>query len=157
MPNILFDPTIEGLARTLTLHQQRHEVLASNLANVETPGYRARELDFQDVLKEAFEETTGGGGERAEGRASMERASTVVEDKTVAAALAAAGVGIALLPELACVACDGVVRPLRTDLPPRTIALAWCDERLRSVGALQFAKAVTHVVHSFAHVTSNVS
>src|SRR5206468_8600985 len=61
MPNILFDPTIEGLARTLTLHQQRHEVLASNLANVETPGYRARELDFQDVLKEAFEETTGGG------------------------------------------------------------------------------------------------
>jgi DNA-binding transcriptional LysR family regulator len=83
--------------------------------------------------------------------------ATVVEDKTVAAALAAAGVGIALLPELACVACDGVVRPLRTDLPPRTIALAWCDERLRSVGALQFAKAVTHVVHSFAHVTSNVS
>src|SRR5438093_6670365 len=75
MPNVLFDPTIEGLARTLTLHQQRHEVLASNLANVETPGYRARELDFQDVLKEAFD--SGGGGERAEGRAS-----TVVEDKT---------------------------------------------------------------------------
>jgi len=42
MPNILFDPTIEGLARTLTLHQQRHGVLASNVANVETPGYRAR-------------------------------------------------------------------------------------------------------------------
>jgi flagellar basal-body rod protein FlgB len=75
MPNILFDPTIEGLARTLTLHQQRHEVLASNLANVETPGYRARELDFQDTLKEAFD--SRGGGERAEGRAS-----TVVEDKT---------------------------------------------------------------------------
>ena len=85
MPNVLFDPTIEGLARTLTLHQQRHEVLASNLANVETPGYRARELDFQDALKEAFD--TRGGGERAEGRASMERASMerasmVVEDKT---------------------------------------------------------------------------
>ena len=54
MPNILFDPTIEGLARTLTLHQRRHEVLTSNLANVETPGYRARELDFQDALREAF-------------------------------------------------------------------------------------------------------
>jgi DNA-binding transcriptional LysR family regulator len=84
-------------------------------------------------------------------------AATVVEDKTVVAALAAAGAGVALLPELSCVACDGVVRPLRTDLPPRTIALAWCDERLRTVGALQFVKAVTHVVHSFAHVTSNVS
>ena len=80
MPNMLFDPTIEGLARTLTLHQQRHEVLASNLANVETPGYRARELDFQGALKEAFD--SRGGGARAEGGASMERASMVVEDKT---------------------------------------------------------------------------
>src|SRR5207249_8760275 len=88
MPNILFDPTIEGLARTLTLHQQRHAVLASNLANVETPGYRARELDFQDALKQAFEETgAGSGGERTDGHrtitlASPDRTPQVVEDKT---------------------------------------------------------------------------
>ncbi|TMA58053.1 MAG: flagellar basal body rod protein FlgB [Deltaproteobacteria bacterium] len=86
MPNILFDPTIEGLARTLTLHQQRHAVLASNLANVETPGYRARELDFQDALRQAFEETGAGAGEHVEGRAPIElestgRAPLVVEDK----------------------------------------------------------------------------
>jgi len=85
MPNILFDPTIDGLARTLTLHQQRHAVLASNLANVETPGYRARELDFQDALKEAFE--SGEGRARPEGHGSIELASAervpqVVEDKT---------------------------------------------------------------------------
>src|SRR5947208_3609509 len=85
MPNILFDPTIEGLARTLTLHQQRHAVLASNLANVETPGYRARELDFQDALRQAFEETGAGAGEHVEGRAPIElestgRAPLVVED-----------------------------------------------------------------------------
>jgi len=30
-------------------------VLASNLANVETPGYRARELDFAATLRDAFE------------------------------------------------------------------------------------------------------
>ena len=54
MPNILFDPTTRGLAQALTLHQQRHEVLASNVANVETPGYRAKELDFGAALKEAF-------------------------------------------------------------------------------------------------------
>ena len=76
MPNILFDPTIGGLARTLTLHQQRHEVLASNLANVETPGYRAHELDFKDALKEAFEE------QRAEGTGGAAvRTPTVVEDE----------------------------------------------------------------------------
>jgi flagellar basal-body rod protein FlgB len=52
--SVLFDPTMSGLAEALTLHQRRHEVIASNLANVETPGYRAQELDFADTLKEAF-------------------------------------------------------------------------------------------------------
>ncbi len=54
MPNILFDPTMRGLAEALTLHQKQHEVLASNLANVETPGYRAKELDFAAALRDAF-------------------------------------------------------------------------------------------------------
>jgi flagellar basal-body rod protein FlgB len=54
MANILFDATTRGLGEALTLHQKRHEVLASNVANVETPGYRARELDFGTALKDAF-------------------------------------------------------------------------------------------------------
>jgi len=53
--SVLFDPTMRGLAEALTLHQRRHEVLASNLANVETPGYRARELDFAAALRAAFD------------------------------------------------------------------------------------------------------
>jgi len=84
MPNILFDPTIEGLARTLTLHQERHEVLASNLANVETPGYRARELDFQDALKEAFESADGAAPTDGRGTIQLEsmgHEAMVVEDK----------------------------------------------------------------------------
>ena len=52
--SVLFDPTMRGLAEALTFHQRRHEVLASNLANVETPGYRAQELDFASALKDAF-------------------------------------------------------------------------------------------------------
>jgi flagellar basal-body rod protein FlgB len=52
---VLFDPTLQGLADALTLHQRRHEVLASNLANVETPRFRARDLDFDAALKQAFE------------------------------------------------------------------------------------------------------
>ena len=54
MAGLLFDPTLDGLARALTLHQRRHEVLASNLANIETPGFRARDLDFADALRHAF-------------------------------------------------------------------------------------------------------
>jgi len=64
MPGIIFDPIMQGLADALTLRQRRHEVLASNLANVETPGYRARELDFATALQDAFagQETDAGAG-----------------------------------------------------------------------------------------------
>ena len=40
----LFDSAVTALARGLTFASQRHDVLAQNLANVETPGYRARDL-----------------------------------------------------------------------------------------------------------------
>jgi len=55
MANIVFDPTMQGLADAMTLHQRRHEVLASNLANVETPGFKAQELDFKSALQDAFD------------------------------------------------------------------------------------------------------
>ena len=54
MPSILFDTTTHGLAEALTLRQKRHEVIASNLANVETPGFKAKELDFGVALEQAF-------------------------------------------------------------------------------------------------------
>lgn len=73
----------------------------------------------------------------------------VVDDPTLAVALAAAGAGVALLPELAYVPCEGTVAlPLRGDLPPRTLALAWHEERPRSLAALQFIRAVTAVAHA---------
>lgn len=36
----------------LTLREQRGQVLAANLANADTPGYKARDLDFRAVLKQ---------------------------------------------------------------------------------------------------------
>ncbi|HYR96553.1 MAG TPA: flagellar basal body rod protein FlgB [Candidatus Binatus sp.] len=75
MPTTIFDPTFHGLAEALTLHQRRHEVLASNLANVETPRFRARDLDFEAALKEAFE------GGRSDALAASS-APRVVEDLT---------------------------------------------------------------------------
>ncbi len=42
---------IHGTA--LTLRAQRMAMLASNIANAATPGYKARDLDFGDALKRA--------------------------------------------------------------------------------------------------------
>ena len=40
-------------AQALQLRSQRNEVLAANIANADTPGYKARDLDFNAVLRQA--------------------------------------------------------------------------------------------------------
>jgi len=40
-------------AQALSLEAQRTEVLAANLANVDTPNYKARDLDFKAALAAA--------------------------------------------------------------------------------------------------------
>jgi flagellar basal-body rod protein FlgB len=40
-------------AAALKLRSQRTEVLAANLANADTPGYRARDIDFRSALAAA--------------------------------------------------------------------------------------------------------
>lgn len=40
-------------AQTMTLRAQRAELLAANLANTDTPNYKARDLDFAAVLNSA--------------------------------------------------------------------------------------------------------
>lgn len=37
-------------ARALQLYGRRAEVLAANMANADTPGYKARDVDFRSVL-----------------------------------------------------------------------------------------------------------
>lgn len=44
----------------LTVRSQRMGVLASNIANASTPGYKAKDIDFQTAL--ASIETAGSGG-----------------------------------------------------------------------------------------------
>jgi flagellar basal-body rod protein FlgB len=50
----IFGNVLRGLGRALDLHGARHEVINENLANVHTPGYRARDVDFADALRAAF-------------------------------------------------------------------------------------------------------
>ena len=55
----LFQSTpIPVLEQVVNFAQQRHEILATNLANIDTPGYRVRDLSvpaFQKHLAQAIE------------------------------------------------------------------------------------------------------
>ena len=50
----LFGPTIQGLERLLDLSWRRGQAINANIANAETPQYRAVDLDFGRELDEAF-------------------------------------------------------------------------------------------------------
>ncbi len=49
---INFDNALGIHPQALTLREKRSEILASNLANADTPDYKARDLDFGAVLKQ---------------------------------------------------------------------------------------------------------
>src|SRR5271170_3571911 len=48
-------PLMRGLERVLDLSAFRHQVIAGNLANIDTPGYRARDLrPFAGEIEQAM-------------------------------------------------------------------------------------------------------
>lgn len=51
----IFDKTTNGLAASLNLRSLRHNVTSSNIANAETPGYKAKKVDFEDALARAID------------------------------------------------------------------------------------------------------
>ena len=46
MLGIFNSTTIPALEQTMVFAQKRHELLAGNVANFDTPDYRARDLDI---------------------------------------------------------------------------------------------------------------
>ena len=49
-----FDSTIGALNTSLNLRLVNQNVIASNIANADTPGYKAKALDFEASLREAL-------------------------------------------------------------------------------------------------------
>jgi flagellar basal-body rod protein FlgB len=83
----LFGPVVDGLRSALDLYAARHRVLTENIANAETPGYRARDLDFQSALRRAFTPPDAGaetGTVIGGGRSDTESAAQVVVDRDAA-------------------------------------------------------------------------
>ncbi|NOQ81690.1 MAG: flagellar basal body rod protein FlgB [Methylophaga sp.] len=58
--SINFDSALGIHADALRIRSQRAELLASNLANSDTPNYKARDIDFQSAMKMAASSQSGG-------------------------------------------------------------------------------------------------
>ena len=51
MPINIFGPTYDLLSKVLDLRSQRHTVVSSNIANADTPGYKATRMNFEKELE----------------------------------------------------------------------------------------------------------
>lgn len=58
--SINFDAALGIHADALRVRSQRAELLASNMANADTPNYKARDIDFQSAMKMAASDQSTG-------------------------------------------------------------------------------------------------
>lgn len=50
----MLDPTAGSLERYLTLVSARQRLVASNIANADTPGYKTKDVDFETELQNSL-------------------------------------------------------------------------------------------------------
>ncbi|MEJ7617337.1 MAG: flagellar basal body rod protein FlgB [Pyrinomonadaceae bacterium] len=69
------------LTTFLNVQSRRAEVVSTNIANAETPGYHAKELDFAGHLRQAAENASAprGGQQSAQSAQSLTNEARVVE------------------------------------------------------------------------------
>lgn len=53
--SISFDSALGVHEKALAIYSRRAELLASNLANADTPGYKARDIDFKAALQNSLQ------------------------------------------------------------------------------------------------------
>jgi len=51
--NDLSTPMMNLLERFLDVTSQRHKLVTANMANIDTPGYRTKDLDFREQMHQA--------------------------------------------------------------------------------------------------------
>lgn len=57
--NWIETPTMQRVECFLNLVTFRHELISSNLANVDTPGYRTQDIDFESEMRRAEQRLPG--------------------------------------------------------------------------------------------------
>lgn len=60
MSGRLFDPLLSTLSQSLNLRMQQHGLSTSNIANSETPQYRAKRLDFEAAFDKVMQAADAG-------------------------------------------------------------------------------------------------
>jgi flagellar basal-body rod protein FlgB len=78
----LFGFTEQMLELSLRVRGARHEILSSNIANADTPGYRARDIDFQKLMQSAAELDDTSKGTREEAMESLLNAPLDLQSAT---------------------------------------------------------------------------
>ena len=58
---INFNTALGVHEQALLVRERRAEVLANNIANADTPGFKARDLDFRSLVRQALEQQKSGG------------------------------------------------------------------------------------------------
>ncbi len=53
---IIFDKTLQMIEDRLSLNSINQKLISSNLANINTPGYSAKGVSFENVLRQSLEE-----------------------------------------------------------------------------------------------------
>lgn len=61
MSDLLFDGLHRGLGTALDLRDAQHRLTVSNIVNADTPGYKARVMDFEKAIGEALDDIAMGG------------------------------------------------------------------------------------------------
>lgn len=51
----MFDKTIKALSTSMQMRQLKQNVISANIANAETPNYRAKKMDFEAALSSAID------------------------------------------------------------------------------------------------------
>lgn len=62
------DRTYQALAAGIKFREMRQEIISSNVANAETPGYKAKRLDFEEALARALDVDGNMGMQTEDGR-----------------------------------------------------------------------------------------
>jgi flagellar basal-body rod protein FlgB len=50
-----FDPTIRALNQNLNLRSENQNVISGNIANADTPGYKAKTSNFEQAMRDALD------------------------------------------------------------------------------------------------------
>lgn len=52
---LIFDHSFQVLEKAVGISQQRQGLISNNISNLDTPGFKAQEIDFKSALKNAID------------------------------------------------------------------------------------------------------